>query len=246
MCSMNNPSSFQELETLFRQRVNSDKKEFGTDSEYLPNPAICLTPDFCLIAMEPSVKTGLEDVRKDIKLGYRNFLHSEEDFVLHYCAYSYLCKNDFRYYITDVSKGAMTTKDARQFRECRYREWLPLLKHELRLLGNPSTIAIGLVLKRHLSELLLEPNFAILHYSWSNSRWIQERYLKIKRESPLSDFDGIEPNLLDFADHLMQSIGYTKEMRGKRLIRLFQRTLPKWKKALLAVYKFEFQRIRSD
>jgi len=104
----------------------------------------CLTPDFCLIAMEPSVKTGLEDARRDIQQGYRNFPHSEEDFILHYCAYSYFCDNDFRYYITDISKGAMTTNDARRFRQDRYRNRLPLLQHELRLLGNPSTIANGI------------------------------------------------------------------------------------------------------
>ena len=243
---MINPTTFSELENLFKQRIESDKSEFGTDSVYLPNPEICLNPEFCLIAMEPSVgKRGIEGTRKDVKQGFRNFLYSEEDFILHFCAYSYLCDNAFHYYITDVSKGAMRTLDANNtLREFRYQRWLPLLKDELSLLGNPKTIAIGHVLERQLNNLSFKPDYTILHYSWSNSRWIKKQYTEIADYFTKTGLDNIEGEPRHFATVLMERIGYTIEMRDQRLERRFHR-LSNWKKALLVVYRHDFQRIRN-
>lgn len=239
--------TFDEFVDLCKQRVSIDRDKFGVDSEFLPNPEICLRPSFCLIGMEPSVKKGgLEQTRLDIQQGYKNFLHSEEDFILHYCAYTFLCNGLYDYNITDLAKGAMPTEYAKRTARARYPEWLPLLRSELKLLGNPKTIAIGNGLADQLEFLGFKTDYRILHYSWSNSKWIRNAYARINSHSPACYFTGIETTLKAFSEELMKRVGYSEQMREARLSKLFHRPLPLWKMALLALYKYEFQQIRNS
>lgn len=230
-----------------KQRIEIDLIEFGIKSVFLPNPVICIKPSFCLIGMEPSVNVGgFEKVKENINRGYKNFLHSEQDFILHYCAYKFLCNGSYNYYITDLSKGAMLTKDAKINRIERYMKWLPLLQDELKLLGNPLTIAIGDTLVKILNKLNFNTDFHITHYSWSNSKNIQSRYLKIENKSQAADFDNYENILYDFSCTLLKHVGYDESMIMKHKEKIFIRPLSKWKKALLALYRYEFLKFRNS
>jgi hypothetical protein len=106
--------------------------------------------DFVLIGMEPSIggegASILDVARKKIKRGFKNFASSTEDFILHFCIKEYLCAGWGTYYLTDLSKGAMSVRAAKSEREKRYEKWHPLLLDELELVaGQKATpiIAIG-------------------------------------------------------------------------------------------------------
>lgn len=111
----------------------------------------------------------------------------------------------------------MTTGDAKRTAAQRYPNWLKLLRDELRLLGNPKTIAVGSVLTDQLQQLGFTPDCHIPHYSWSGSRWMKVAYQNLRPQPPLTDFDGLEPKLRSFSDQLMRHIGYTDEIRRSRL-----------------------------
>ncbi|GEM_PF-3552059 len=238
--------SFNEFIDFCKQRVKLDQTELGVDCEFLPNPKICSKPLFCLIGMEPSVKNGgLTKTREEIQQGYQNFLTSAEDFILHFCAYNFLCNQTFNYYITDLSKGAMTTDDARRTASQRYPNWLELLRDELRLLGNPITIVIGNSLNVKLEKLGYTADYHIPHYSWSGSRWIKKIYENLNPCPFWNKFDHIESEIHSFSDMLMKHAEYTEEMRINRLNGKFEHYdyLRPWRIRLFAVYKSMFQEI---
>jgi len=80
---------------------------------YLPNFTPSGPVDAVLIGMEPSLgwwaRTPAEAAAK-IAAGFRNFMWSPEDFILHYAARRSLCSAAETYHVTDISKGAMTVK----------------------------------------------------------------------------------------------------------------------------------------
>jgi len=82
---------------------------------YLPNFTPSGPVDAVLIGMEPSLgwwaRTPAEAAAK-IAAGFRNFMWSPEDFILHYAARRSLCSAAETYHVTDISKGAMTVKNA--------------------------------------------------------------------------------------------------------------------------------------
>ncbi|MGH9941059.1 MAG: hypothetical protein ACRD9R_01725, partial [Pyrinomonadaceae bacterium] len=130
--------SFDELQKLFKARVELDNAQFGIKSLYLPNPIFTPTQKYCLIAMEPS---WVDQDR--ISRGFKNFVGGEGDSILQDCAYTFLCHDSFDYHITDISKGAVRTEEAKVKRNIRRANWLSLLKQELEFFGNPSVITIG-------------------------------------------------------------------------------------------------------
>ena len=83
---------------------------------FLPNPEPSEPVEYLLVCMEPSLArwaSSPDDARAEVEAGFRNFVFSIEDFILHFCIRQYLCAAMERYHITDVSKGAMTVKRAR-------------------------------------------------------------------------------------------------------------------------------------
>jgi hypothetical protein len=110
--------------------------------------------DYILVALEPIIatrnkKNDKEKFRRFVELckgGFKNFIWSPNDAVLHFCAYKYLCNESMDYYITDISKGAMTSDDARKEKTQRYKRWRSLLQYEIELVSkNQQTriVAIG-------------------------------------------------------------------------------------------------------
>ena len=82
---------------------------------FLPNTEPEGPVQYVLICMEPSLgrwARSADEARSKVEAGFRNFLFSMEDFILHFCARLYLCKPKERYHITDLSKGAMLVKRA--------------------------------------------------------------------------------------------------------------------------------------
>ena len=138
---------------------------------YLPNFTPSGPVDAVLIGMEPSLgrwaRTPAEAASK-IAAGFRNFMWSPEDFILHYAARRFLCSAGGTYHITDISKGAMTVKRAHIDRRARYARWAILLKDEIRLVAKPGAhiIAIGKAVYRFLERNGFDGGIvSIMHYS---------------------------------------------------------------------------------
>ena len=148
---------YAKLERDFRDQVESDNKELGIVSSYMPNFLPPGPVDYVLIAMEPSTGVPGKEIKGLPKIP-RNFSWSVEDFILHYCVREYLCQDGDTYHLTDLAKGGMKTKLAAKQPQARYDRWYPLLKDELRLLNKPGRtrlIAIGKVVADFLEQVSL-------------------------------------------------------------------------------------------
>ncbi|PKL78126.1 MAG: hypothetical protein CVV27_03775, partial [Candidatus Melainabacteria bacterium HGW-Melainabacteria-1] len=123
----------KKLVDSIRQEVKAQEPEALV--AYLPNLLPAEPVDFIVIAMEPSLawaRTEAEAAQK-VQAGYRNFMHSWEDFILHYCLKNYLGSH----YVTDVSKAAMSVSNGALWRSRLYPRWLELLKQEIALVAKP-------------------------------------------------------------------------------------------------------------
>ena len=168
---------YQELENRFRQKVEEDRRIWKS-SRYIPNMPPKNKVDFLFIGMEPSLgwwaKTP-EKAEEKIAQGFKNFLFSINDFILHYCVREYLC-HPSEYYITDLSKGAMLTKDAQIQRKERYESWYSLFCQEFDIVSKNTTkaVAIGKKPYKFLKDMSFQGNLQrILHYSSQANRYRQ-------------------------------------------------------------------------
>jgi hypothetical protein len=228
---------------LCEERVKQDNSDFGINSFYLPNPLFTHAPKWCLVAMEPSLGgMSPEDFQKQLNHGFLNFLWSEGDFILHYCAFTFLCKEAFAYHITDISKGAMNTAMAHSQRAKRYDNWLVILKHELTLLKNPRLIAIGYRARDFLRQRNFSLSCSVLHYSQNNNVRFSDYY----RQHPNTSIaKALHTKLRDFAAGLLNTLHYDSELRHAILSRLFNKELSDWKKGLFLSYMDSFSAARS-
>ena len=119
----------------FEQAYNELEVRMGylakrNDEIYLPNIVPHGPVDYIFICMEPSLgewARSRDAAESQLKAGFRNFLDGFNTMILHYAIRNYLCKNNQRYHITDLSKGAMLVRDADDNRITRYMNWYPLL-----------------------------------------------------------------------------------------------------------------------
>ena len=243
---------YEALERKFKARVKKDNEGLTKDdphrSVYLPNLAPQGRVDFVLVAMEPSTGGGAGELKQGKAFSPKNFTGSVEDFTLHFCVKEYLCAGVKSYYLTDLSKGAMRTREAPHKREERYQEWYPLLLEELQLVAKPKApiIAIGNdpynFLNRKEMRCLKGP---ILHYSQQASgarRKIpsahRERYCKFRTSVSWDGIEEIVRQVMD-AGELQDYIEGTlnRLRRGQRLTES--------RKMLMFTYKVQFERIRK-
>jgi hypothetical protein len=217
---------------------------------YLPNFTPCAPVDAILIAMEPSLgwwaRTPAEAALR-IAAGFRNFMWSPEDFILHYAARRSLCPPGGAYHITDVSKGAMTVAKAHVDRDARYARWVGLLHEEVELIAKPHAriVAIG----REVRILLDRHGFdrdvtAVMHYSAQASRY---------RDSAL---EGREPEFEVFArtlsmedivataDAVMREHAVPATLSSETITRLRKAKLSDSRKKLAFVYLTAFTELR--
>jgi len=122
--------AYRALEARMRRLADEDGDVF------LPNPEPVGPVDYVFVCVEPSVGRWArpeEQATSKVDAGFRNFVSSIEDFIVHFCIRRYLCAPGQRYHITDLSKGAMLVKRASVDRTVRYDRWYGLLREELAL-----------------------------------------------------------------------------------------------------------------
>lgn len=90
---------------------------------FLPNPEPLGSVEYVFICMEPALgrwARSADEAKAKVEAGFRNFVFSIEDFILHFCIRQYLAGPMHRYHITDLSKGAMLVERAATARTERY------------------------------------------------------------------------------------------------------------------------------
>lgn len=154
-------------------QVQKDRKIWES-SVYLPNMRPSGPVDYLFVGMEPSLGSWANtrsEAAEKIQQGFKNSMLSIGNFILHYCIRKYLC-HATKYYITDLSKGAMRIEDASTKRQERWENWYFLFKDEFRVVTEkiPTVITIGqtprnfLEIKNFWTEKGLKPH-SILHHS---------------------------------------------------------------------------------
>lgn len=143
-------ASYADLQARVKALADADGDVF------LPNPEPSGPADYVFICMEPSLGTWArtpDQAKARAGAGFRNFVSSAEDFILHFCIRPYLCAPAERYHLTDLSKGAMLTGHASIGRNSRYDRWYGLLVEELDLVARPGAgiFAVG-------SHAVIEPD----------------------------------------------------------------------------------------
>ena len=147
----------------------------------------------------------------------RNFCGSIYDFIFHYCIRNYLCKEDQTYYLTDLSKGAMSVKQATATSRETYKRWYPLLVEELNLMAKSEgthIIAIGRKVQTFLRKRTeFERIDWVSHYSRNATPY------KIKAIQPcINEFPGFAETLnfddvLNTTEDVLNRAGYSEASR---------------------------------
>jgi hypothetical protein len=91
-------ASYQRLEARMKRLAEADGDVF------LPNLEPSRPMEYLLIGMEPSLgrwARSREEANAKVEAGFRNFVSSIEDFILHFCVRHYLCSGSESYGITD-------------------------------------------------------------------------------------------------------------------------------------------------
>ena len=142
-------AAYRELEARMKVLAEVDGDVF------LPNPEPSRPVEYVFVCMEPSLgrwARSADEAKSKVEAGFQNFISSIEDFILHFCIQEYLCAPTQRYYITDLSKGAMRVTQASVGRAERYDRWYGLLTEELDLVALPYAriITVGTVVTEYL------------------------------------------------------------------------------------------------
>jgi hypothetical protein len=218
---------------------------------FLPNPEPKGPVHYVLIGMEPSLgrwARSAAQAKAKVDAGFRNFLSSMEDFILHFCAQRYLCREDQRYLITDLSKGAMLVRNAEVARAQRYDRWYSLLLDEIAICGTPNArfIAVGKVVQQQLLRRGFgRPLVRVIHYS---SQAAPARRAEIVgHEASFEAFIGTVSleELVSTAAHTMEATGLPSHICAEVLARLRQGRLTLSRQQLIFHYKQKFEAIRA-
>jgi len=139
-----------------------------------------------------------------------------------------------------MAKGGISLNDAKKTQSERYRIWLPLLKNELELLGNPKIIFIGKGLYDKQKRYFPDSNVKyVLHHSGQNNNHVKIHFNnirnEIKHEPPKKD--EVERLALD----LMKMHKYSKKLQDEILKKQFRKEFTEHDKRLLTVYRYDFE-----
>jgi hypothetical protein len=93
------------IDATFRTRYREIERQTRALAEadgdiFLPNPEPEGPADYVFIGMEPSLgrwARSADEARSKVAAGFRTFLYSIEDFILHFCIRRYLCEPPERY-----------------------------------------------------------------------------------------------------------------------------------------------------
>jgi hypothetical protein len=234
---------FHEIEQKFAAAAAAD------GDIYLPNFTPSGPVDAVLVGMEPSLgrwaRTPAEADRK-IAAGFRNFMWSPEDFILHWAARRTLIPSDGTYHITDVSKGAMPVRQANVHRRARYARWMALLDEEIGLVAKPDAriVAIGGQVGRLLKRNKAGRNVTcVMHYG----AWARARDAEVEgQEAAFLEFaDTLSmQDIVDVADEVLRENSVPDALSAETIARLGKAQLSESRKKLAFIYSRVFARIR--
>jgi hypothetical protein len=219
---------------------------------YVPNIVPHGPVDYIFICMEPSLGEWArtpDEAENRLKGGFRNFLDGYNLMILRYAIQNYLCKNNQRYHITDLSKGAMLVKDAGVDRIARYKNWYPLLLEEIDLVTSPNArvFAVGTHVARFLESQKFPREVTLLiHYSGNTvSHW--NRVLQ-EHEEDFKLFQGTvtHEDFLDNAKDVIESSRVPYAISERALGRLRKGNLTLSRLKLMFNYKLIFDRVSED
>ena len=248
-------SDFQSAYSLLEKKIELHAQ--GEGSVYLPNLTPAHRVDYLFVAMEPSLgwwagsnSHAAEEAEKKVRQGFKNFLWSYEDFLFHWCIRTYLCGIG-DYHLTDISKGAMTNREAETNSLKRYEEWYPLLKEEVKLVGSPGVkvFAVGRAVKVFLDSKKecwpwSEP-IQILHYTRTAAS--HRKIFAEENKDQFSHFlnelpEGVDQGIKAVASDLVKRAKVSSELRQDILDRLKKADLTESRRQLLFYYKTIFTR----
>jgi len=237
--------AYRKLEERMKIQAEADGDVF------LPSPEPEAPAQYVLICMEPSLgrwARSAQEARAKVRAGFRNFLSSMEDFIVHFCARHYLCGPAQRYHITDVSKGAMLVSRARAQRGERYDRWYDLLLDELDLVATRDAVMVAV--GRAVAQFLERKGFArplrcVIHYSGQAAR--ARACGVIGQEDRFETFRGSVSleDLVTTAEQVLKSAHVPSEMRDETLSRLRRGKLTIPRERLIFNYKLAFESVRS-
>ena len=218
---------------------------------FLPNPEPLGTVQYVLICMEPSLgwwARSADHARSRVEAGFRNFLFSIEDFILHFCVRRYLCGPAERYHITDFSKGAMLVDHAGLARIQRYDRWYALLQEEIDLCASPSAgiVAVGNDVAQHLARRgFRRPFTRVIHYS--GQAGLARSAVVVGREDSFQAFSGSVSleDVVATAEDVLKAAHVPSEIRDDTLSRLAKSELTTSRQQLIFNYKVAFESMRS-
>jgi len=216
---------------------------------YLPNIIPDCRAKYVFIAMEPSFRWARGDesfAKKQIANGFKNFIYSAEDFCLHYAITKFLGNS---YYITDISKAAMSTKNANKIRDEIYPDCIGLLKEEIREIGKHkcSVYFIGAKVEEWLLGEI--DGRRILHYSSNACKKRNEKPKEFPKEYKEFSETLTEVEFLDFISWRLKSFRLDRNITGEIYRKFIQRAnnransvLTDSRKKLIFTYYKEFQK----
>ena len=248
---MNN-QSFEQAYNELEVRMGDLAKRNG--EIYVPNIVPHGPVEYIFICMEPSLgewARNRDEAESRLKAGFRNFIDGYNTMILHYAIRNYLCKNNQRYHITDLSKGAMLVRDAGDDRIARYMNWYPLLLEEINLVAsaNARVFAVG----THVARFLESQNFPreatlLIHYSGNAvSHWnrvVQEH----EEDFKLFQSTATHEDFLDNAKDVIESSSVPFVISERALGRLRRGNLTLSRRKLMFNYKLSFDAVhyKSD
>ncbi len=219
---------------------------------FLQNPEPEGPAEYVFICMEPSLgrwARSAEEAKSKVDAGFRNFLSSMEDFILHFCIRRYLCESTQRYHITDFSKGAMLVKRAGLARIQRYDRWYAVLQEEINLVAtsDAAIVAVGNVVFQHLMRRGFQRPFTqIIHYSGQAGR-ARSREI-VGHEDGFEAFRGCVSikDVVATAEAVLRETHVPTEMCDETLSRLSKSQLTTSRQQLIFSYKLAFESIRAN
>ncbi len=211
---------------------------------FLPNPEPAGPVEYVFVCMEPSLgRRSPEEAKARVEAGFRNFVSSVEDFILHFCIRQYLCEPTERYHITDLSKGAMLVERAGIERSRRYDSWYGLLEQEVDLVAKPGAgiFAVGNVVAQYLTgRQFPRPFTRVIHYS--GQAGLARAAAIAGHEDDFEKFRNsvsLELLLATAKDVLDKSV--PANLRDETLARLARSKLSLSRKQLIFCYKLAFE-----
>lgn len=221
---------------------------------YLPNMLPDSPANFVFICMEPSLGTWAgrdgSKAQKMLDLGFKNMAWSMEDFILHDSIQRFLLGPGQTYYITDVSKGAMTIDAANVDRDERYARWYPLLLEELTLLAAPNAMffSVGRAVTQCLQQLGFP--FAlheILHFSRQAAKSRTKSVLGREQEFDAFASSISADDIRATAEDRLDQSGMSPTLVQKIIAQLTRSgSLSESRKMLAFTYKTQFENTLSN